>query len=189
MEPTEHKPPFLSQLRPNDIHPITASWSNHFRRMQREFIYTSHFDPSAMPLVVTRVNCFPGSEFRIAKCFSMLVFKEGSEGSYNMFRTPMVGSVVKGGGWRGWIPRACEAIYVTYRGKCMARNSSTHPSRFLCFARAFISFFSHQHGIAGAVFCSAELDKHFCKLNKARWRWTCVKSVTKYEVDSVLTAT
>lgn len=101
MEPTEHKPPFLSQLRPNDIHPITASWSNHFRRMQREFIYTSHFDPSEMPLRVTRVNCFPGSEFRIAKCFSMLVFKEGSEGSYNMFRTPMVGSVGDGGGEGG----------------------------------------------------------------------------------------
>lgn len=56
------------------------------------------------------------------------------------------------------------------------------------FARAFISFFSHQRGMAGAVFCSAELDKHFRKLNKARWRWTCVKAVTKYEVDSVLTS-
>lgn len=31
----------------------------------------------------------------------MLVFKEGSEGSYNMFRTPMVGSVGKGAGGGG----------------------------------------------------------------------------------------
>lgn len=173
MEPAEHKPPFLSQLRPNDIHPITGTRSNHFRRMQREFIYTSHFDPSEMPLRVTRVNCFPGSEFRIAKCFSMLVFKEGSEGSYNMFRTPMAGLAWGGGG--EFHEPVKQYMSLTGGNVWPATLLHTHHVSFALRARLF-HFFHISTEITGAVFCSAELDKHFHKLNKAP-RWTCLKSV------------
>lgn len=52
-----------------------------------------------------------------------------------------------GGSRKGWIPPACEAIYVTYTGMYEGAvpptrvNSSASPSRFLCFARARLFHF------------------------------------------------
>lgn len=133
--------------------PLSSTHTRTYQNPARQFIYTSHFDPSECP------SCNEG------KLFSRLGISDSKMFYY-------VGIRERGCLWVGVDSTSLQSNICHLQWNvwgCRTPDSTLLQAHHVFFAlRAFISFFtSAENNETRARFCSAELDKHFCKLNNS----------------------